>query len=136
MASEIGTFKPQSTAPRLAELRETADRLDAEPRMRGEPPHGWVARAFLERAQADQEANRPAIAAVRLARLLLSGLIGRALSDEMRVHFGTVKQASRADYILAIGIAAADWEAERTELLATIAVLQRDLVAAKAPRAA
>ena len=133
---------PQPTAARLAELRETADRLDAETRVRGEPSHGWLARAIHDSIAAKLEENRTAFRTVAhdVETVLTSGLSGLTLNAELRARFPTT---SRSDVFLGAAMAITVMEArvtlaetEMAIMRACLEAVQAENEALKAPRVA
>lgn len=129
-------------ANRLDALTALADRLDQEPRMRGEAPHGWYARAFARdlAAKLEEMRRQHMTPAQAVQAVLESGLYGIELHQALIDNFpaidrrGAFAGAAAAVTLLQAKVTAA-------ELSAAIAESERDaaiaeLEAIKAPMAA
>lgn len=129
----------QTLTRRVAELGALAARLDAEPRMRGEPFHGWLARAIGESltAKVEQMRRDHMTPAQQFQAVLESGLSGWSLYTELRGRFRNISR-SDATWGAASAVTVLAGRLREAEMSAAIAqaeleLTQQELAALKAP---
>jgi len=96
-AERVDAERPYSVAEHLAGLDETIAKQEAHQR-----GGGWLARTVQDALLAKIEANKPPSPDREIEAVLVSGLAGAALLNEMWARFG---QATRWDVFLGVASA-------------------------------